>query len=411
MLRMSKLTQYLALLISCVGFLCEGIYAASSTTSIKVGTYNLWNVMFNWNIRKYYIAELIQELDLDVIAFQEVRSDNDGQRTQLTDLQELLPAYQWTAYKPIQKVILPKRAPKGWEWEGLGLLSRHRIVNTFHQALSHQSRQDANERMVLHAMVNLGNIHANFSVVHLSYDKWQQCVNVAEIMRYLRETKPKYSILLGDFNTYITYEWPLEGLLRGYFSAQNKCPKVAFRQNPTLEAEVFSYADAWMALNPHRLGFTFSNMPEPGFESRPDRILASSRYLKVTSCLLHGLGDSYENKYTSQVKWTRLWRVLEAAKATYYGTKENTGCYHDCGPHGSCRCSVCVAGGNKKACMPPKCPECSSDIYFYYLLAKALLICFIVQLMISIVHLVVIFKSKYRYQLQRTGCNCCLCFP
>ena len=60
----------------------------------------------------------IRELDLDVIGFQEVRSDTDGQRTQLTELQDLLPEYQWSAHKPIHKVTLPKRAPKGWEWEG-----------------------------------------------------------------------------------------------------------------------------------------------------------------------------------------------------------------------------------------------------------------------------------------------------
>ena len=151
--------------------------------------------------------------------------------------------------------------------------------------------------------------------------------------------------------------------------------------------------------------------PKPGFESRPDRILASTRYLKVTSCLLHGLGEPYENKYSAQVKWTRLWHVLEASEATYYETKENTGCYHDCGPHGSCRCAICVAGGNKNKCMPPNCPECNSDVYFYYVLFKALLIFFVVQLMISTIHIVLIFKSRYRYQLQRTGCNCCLCLP
>ena len=33
-----------------------GVHAA---TTIKVGTYNLWNVMFNWNVRKHYIAELV----------------------------------------------------------------------------------------------------------------------------------------------------------------------------------------------------------------------------------------------------------------------------------------------------------------------------------------------------------------
>ena len=53
-----------------------------------------------------------------MIGLQEVRSDDDGHRTQLTELQELLPDYKWTAYKPIQRVTLQKGAPQGWEWEG-----------------------------------------------------------------------------------------------------------------------------------------------------------------------------------------------------------------------------------------------------------------------------------------------------
>ena len=30
-----------------------------SQFSISVATYNLWNVMFNWNIRKYRIAQMV----------------------------------------------------------------------------------------------------------------------------------------------------------------------------------------------------------------------------------------------------------------------------------------------------------------------------------------------------------------
>ena len=53
-----------------------------------------------------------------MIALQEVRSDEDGQRTQLKELQELLPSYEWSAYKPIQRVNKQPGAPSGWEWEG-----------------------------------------------------------------------------------------------------------------------------------------------------------------------------------------------------------------------------------------------------------------------------------------------------
>lgn len=29
---------------------------------MKVSTYNLWNIMFNWDVRKYRIARMVREL-------------------------------------------------------------------------------------------------------------------------------------------------------------------------------------------------------------------------------------------------------------------------------------------------------------------------------------------------------------
>ncbi|XP_038061462.1 uncharacterized protein LOC119732137 [Patiria miniata] len=368
--------------------------------ALRVATYNIWNVMFNWDVRKHHIAAMIRAADVDAVAFQEVRADRDEKRTQLLELKALLPSYRWHAYHPVQKVIPHKGAPLGWEMEGLGVLSRYPITATSLQPLTHQSPKDKNQRTVLHASLRISpGLNVSIAVVHLSYDRWQQCVNVAEIMKHVRGTKPKHSIILGDFNTYTDYPWPLEGLLQGYFSTTNKCPKYAARKNPTLEAELVSYTDAWGEVNPNKNGFTFSNMPQPGFQSRPDRILFSSKSWRVNSCHLLGHGEEYAKMLTLRITWNRLTTLLSAAENAFYPTTTPRGCLHDCGPHGSCRCGICVSGGDKNRCEIPNCPECSADVFRNYLIIKVLFIILVVQFLVSLVLFVLQCRARRKQAL------------
>ncbi|XP_011660953.2 uncharacterized protein LOC100889507 [Strongylocentrotus purpuratus] len=371
------------------------VMGGAGSVSITVGTYNIWNVMFNWDVRKHHIAEMIRAANLDVIGFQEVRADEDPslpnrrRRTQVDELQELLlPEYKWSTFQLGHDMHSPKDgALQEWQHEGLALLSRHPILKSQKQDLSHHSRTDKIKRKVLHVTLMVRGYEVVVSVVHFSYDKWQQCNNVAEIMEYIRDAKPNYSILLGDFNTYNDYEGPLEGLHLGYFSSQNKCPKYAKSKNPTVESELTAYDDAWKVMHYGENGFTFSNMPSPGFVSRPDRILASNRYFKVSSAELDGYGNIYAKKYQRYITSARRKAIIEAGRRTYY--RESGGdCLHDCGPSGSCQCGVCVRGGDGHSCSVPDCEACSADLYRLYCIVRIVFGAFTLQLFVGLIQTV-----------------------
>ena len=50
-------TDFVKLLLSLLW--CVGLLQGIEATELKVATYNLWNIMFNWNIRKHYIADMV----------------------------------------------------------------------------------------------------------------------------------------------------------------------------------------------------------------------------------------------------------------------------------------------------------------------------------------------------------------
>ena len=51
----SEMTRVLLLL----AWVMSVLWVGSGAVSITVGTYNLWNVMFNWDVRKHHIAEMV----------------------------------------------------------------------------------------------------------------------------------------------------------------------------------------------------------------------------------------------------------------------------------------------------------------------------------------------------------------
>ena len=77
------------------------------------------------------------------------------------------------------------------------------------------------------------------------------------------------------------------------------------------------------------------------------------------------------------------------AKETAYGPRFKYTCHQDCGPHGSCRCGVCVKGGDTNNCELPFCFECDAEhfnnfillfvlysttlVFFLYILIKMLI--------------------------------------
>ncbi|KAK3579046.1 hypothetical protein CHS0354_029903 [Potamilus streckersoni] len=337
------------------------IFAVSAASSFTFSTYNLWNVMFNWNARKQRIAQMIKEHMPDVVALQEVRVKGSSGASQLIELKQILPHdYKWHIFHTANNVTLIKNSVlKEWSAEGIGIISRKPILESTTHQLSNDHGPDTNRRIILQAAVMMASsVIINVVVVHMSYDRQQQCNNAAELLKHITEHKLHNLVILGDFNTYVDFEWPVSMLTgeAGTRDKLNPCSKGLGILFPSLPTQIGRFKDAWTEIhNDRNVGFTFSNMPTPGYESRPDRILISSNF-QVLDAVLSGNGSYYRQHFQGTIHYHRFVIIIESAFLSYMGYFGYP-CLQDCGPHGSCRCGVCVKGGGwfsleKAGCNP-----------------------------------------------------------
>ncbi|OWF48749.1 uncharacterized protein LOC110452657 [Mizuhopecten yessoensis] len=383
---------------------------------ITVATCNLWNVMFNWNVRKYRIAQMITDAKPDVVAFQEVRFHVNGGGNQIMELQELLPDYKWRLFREANKVQKPKGAHwLGWEKEGIGILSRKPITLFSTHTLPAVPGPDINNRGLIIAKIFISpEISVQVAALHLSYERRQQCGNTKSVIELIRDQESSSehlrSIVLGDFNTYNDFDWPVK-----LFTLPN--------QKTLLECHIQDekflslrgrspWSDVWEMVGHPSSGRTFSNMPTPGYASRPDRILATSNF-KPHGVHLQGNGTIYKSHYYQRIVTERLRTLLHSSYLSWYGV---TGypCFHDCGPRGYCRCGVCVRGDNPigTTCTLPECEECSSRVFIYIVIFVILNILTVIHLFYAVVCLLISgadFKGEAVFAI--LGCNCCLCNP
>ena len=178
------------------------------------------------------------------------------------ELVTLVPQYKHYVYQPVTSVTPPlglDRQP-GWENEGLGVLSKHPII------LSHvvdltvdKKREDKNKRVLLHVQVDIDGDEFDVTVVHFSYDKEQQCENAVDVINYIASTGSERAVLLGDFNAYNDFPWPVYGIMKGSFDKQGPChPSKHF--DPQDSNQSYGFIDAWVNVNGDTAGYTFSNM-------------------------------------------------------------------------------------------------------------------------------------------------------
>ena len=123
----------------------------------------------------------------------------------------------------------------------------------------------------------------NFFVIHISYEKTTQCRNMNELLLFLDSFDSNIpQILLGDFNTYFNaiflfnhvffryadYEYPVAILSN--VEVTSHCRRTSQIGRP--------FRDSWTTFHKDDNidGRTFSLMPWPGLQSRPDRILTNS---------------------------------------------------------------------------------------------------------------------------------------
>lgn len=147
--------------------------------------------------------------------------------------------------------------------------------------------------------------------------------------------------------------------------------------------------------------------PIPGFQSRPDRILLSQHF-EVTGADLYGNDTMYKKKYNKSIKYNRLFAVIQSAYRSFQGIHENP-CWHDCGPHGSCRCGICVAGGNKNNCQLPACIECMGYMWTIFISLSIFIIFLSIHICAAMMQILLSSKNQNVYHY--LGCTCCLCNP
>lgn len=76
----------------------------------------------------------------------------------------------------------------------------------------------------------------------------------------------------------------------------------------------------------------------------------------------HGLHNGSSYSFWNYV--SRFNTITQMSKNRWQGDKEfQYTCHIDCGPHGSCRCGVCVGGGDAFNCDLDECTECTSLHY------------------------------------------------
>ena len=197
-----------------------------------------------------------------MIGFQEVRADAKDQRNQLSELQELIPQYKHIVYHSVAMVTPPlgQQVPPGWEMEGVGLLSKHPIIMSHVVNLTvGKGSVDKNKRVVLHAQVDIDGDELDVTVVHFSYDKTQQCQNAVDVINYIASTGSERSVLLGDFNVYNDFPWPVDGIMKGSFDKQGSC-HAPLHFNLKGSNQAYGFVDAWVTANGDSTGYTFSNM-------------------------------------------------------------------------------------------------------------------------------------------------------
>ncbi|XP_046356611.2 uncharacterized protein LOC124135354 [Haliotis rufescens] len=398
--------------ILCI-FVLVSLLKQCLSLDVTVSTCNLWNFMFNWDIRKHRIAELIRESNSDIVAFQEVRSDFYEEHSQVLELKKLLPEYRWAVWRTANTVAQSDNFIQNlWAKEGIGVLSKRPILTMNMQSLPNHGGPDTNKRIALHVSISLDrNTVLNLVAVHFSYHRQQQCHNSAAILEYIRLKQMKNVIIVGDFNTYMDYDAPVRVFTDRVVTPSNPCYQEMKTPSDKAQTARVLMMDTWIHSSSKGEGLTFSNMPTPGYESRPDRILVTRQSFKVKLTRLSGNGTTYKSKYQGSIKLKRVRSLIRNAFYTFQGYT-GFSCDHDCGPRGVCRCGMCVKGDNSERCDLPNCNECNGYLFGIFISYSFVLALSILSFLYALLRVLVV-SSKFSPEtfFSIMGCTCCLFNP
>ncbi len=297
----------------------------------------------------------------------------------------------------------------------MGLLSRYPFTALHYSNLSRGHGTDLNFRVLLSSVFQFhplppsspsssSSSSSSFSLslhlIHWSYDKDQQCQNAVETfsqLHRLSQTRQNLDVILGDFNIYNEWAWPILYLLDGNIDQSNQCTHVLNRHHPKGNDAVIPppwysdssllmepFFDAWKTLHPNNDGFTFSTFGDKGLHVRPDRILYRGDHrVKLSSVTLHeesGCGTGSCFWRTVGVRASKVLALFSAKSAHSHDS-----CGQDCGANAVCHCGVCVLVPNSENSPLPSCPHFHFDVFlivtltslclFLALLSSSLLFC------------------------------------
>ena len=212
--------------------------------TLRVVTYNLHGLLEDgpnpdWDpVRTAWLLDAIQELDPDVVGFQEVLQtiDSDGSDNQIKTLADSLSQRTGMTWEYRSAMAHPS-----WERfdEGIAILSRHPIVSSEEYRLT---AKDVFQRNALRARIQTPLGEIDFFTAHLAHRREAEPVRmaqVAEIKRAVGNRSPgdPPAIIVGDFN------------------AEPDRPSIRIA---TTADSTGRFVDAFSVVHPDAPGYTFS---------------------------------------------------------------------------------------------------------------------------------------------------------
>ena len=190
--------------------------------SLSIASYNIWGVRREWSLRRERIVQVLRSHPADVLALQEVqidRSSDGGGRTQAAILAAAL-GYEHVFYARAHKAD----KKEGGE-EGLAVLARFPILSSRSIKMARPKRStDLNERVFLHVVLDAPAPHGgrdgrggplHILAAHWTYDTSGQCAAARQMLAYANGLPPfEPVVMLGDFNTYLSFEYPMDYMTR-----------------------------------------------------------------------------------------------------------------------------------------------------------------------------------------------------
>jgi len=148
----------------------------------------------------------MKKADIDIIGFLDVRANRDLSHTQLDELQMLVPTYKHKHFQPV-RLIHKNHLKPGWELEGIGFMSRHKILTKASIDLSvPYNSSDQTKRTILYAQfyIEPEQLEVNIILIQLSNDKRTQVHIQYYMFTLLYKKQIKLYCLIKIYNYYDT---------------------------------------------------------------------------------------------------------------------------------------------------------------------------------------------------------------